>query len=75
MSKFDRPFSYTSKFLHQNPVSYPMASIIALCGGLFIMVGSQERGFSLISRDGIGYIVVQMIPLFMRLLVEIAKAI
>ncbi|MFJ8417148.1 hypothetical protein [Bacillus paramycoides] len=52
-----------------------MASIIALCGGLFIMVGSQERGFSLISRDGIGYIVVQMIPLFMRLLVEIAKAI
>ncbi|EEL67206.1 hypothetical protein bcere0026_58670 [Bacillus mycoides] len=39
------------------------------------MVGSQERGFPLISRAGIGYIVVQMIPLFMRLLVEIAKAI
>ncbi|OOR18176.1 hypothetical protein EXW27_27960 (plasmid) [Bacillus mycoides] len=50
-------------------------SVVALCGGLFIMVGSQERGFSLISRAGIGYIVVQMIPLFMRLLVEIAKAI
>ncbi|MGK8833758.1 hypothetical protein ACRS8Y_28620 [Bacillus paranthracis] len=32
------------------------------------MIGSQERGFSLISRAGIGYIVVQMIPLFMRLL-------
>lgn len=48
---------------------------MALCGGLFIMVGSQERGFPLISRAGIGYIVVQMIPLFMRLLVEIAKAI
>lgn len=56
-------------------VSYPIASVVALCGGLFIMVGSQERGFSLISRAGIGYIVVQMIPLFMRLLVEIAKAI
>lgn len=52
-----------------------IASVVALCGGLFIMVGSQERGFSLISRAGIGYIVVQMIPLFMRLLVEIAKAI
>lgn len=56
-------------------VSYPIASVVALCGGLFIMVGSQERGFSLISRAGMGYIVVQMIPLFMRLLVEIAKAI
>ncbi|WP_243526813.1 hypothetical protein [Bacillus pseudomycoides] len=39
-------------------VSYPIASVVALCGGLFIMVGSQERGFSLISRAGIGYIVV-----------------
>lgn len=56
-------------------VSNPKASVVALCGGLFIMVGSQEQGFSLISRAGIGYIVVQMIPLFMRLLVEIAKAI
>ncbi|MGY3419310.1 hypothetical protein ACVWY4_005542 [Bacillus mycoides] len=39
------------------------------------MVGSQEREFSVISRSRIGYIVVQMIPLFMRLLVEIAKVI
>ncbi|MCU5544654.1 hypothetical protein OCB14_23830 [Bacillus cereus] len=46
-------------------MSYPIASVVALCGSLFIMVGSQERGFSLISRVGIGYIVVQMIPLFM----------
>ncbi|SIR95243.1 hypothetical protein SAMN05878494_5381 [Bacillus cereus] len=56
-----------------NSVSSPIASVVALCGGLFIMVGSQERGFPLTSRAGIGYIVVQMIPLFMRLLVEIDK--
>ncbi|PFM97740.1 hypothetical protein COJ65_25715 [Bacillus cereus] len=55
-------------------VSYPITSAVALCGGLFIMVGSQERGFSLISRAGIGYIVVQMIPLFMKLLVKITKS-
>ncbi|WP_186320861.1 hypothetical protein [Bacillus mycoides] len=34
-------------------MSYPIASVVALWGGLFIMVGSQERGFSLISRAGI----------------------
>ncbi|VXB67013.1 conserved hypothetical protein [Bacillus mycoides] len=39
------------------------------------MGGSQEKGFPLILRTGIGYIVVQMIPLFMRLIVGIAKAI
>ncbi|TBX84288.1 hypothetical protein E0M29_27300 [Bacillus cereus] len=40
-------------------VSYPIGSAVALCGGLFIMIGSQERRFSLISRAGMGYIVVQ----------------
>nr|WP_255451512.1 hypothetical protein [Bacillus sp. JAS102] len=40
-------------------VSYPIASVVALCGGLFIMVGSWEGGFSLINHAGIGYIVVQ----------------
>nr|WP_144508992.1 hypothetical protein [Bacillus mycoides] len=44
-------------------VSYPIASVVALCGGLFIMVGSHERGFSVTSRTGIRYIVVQIIPL------------
>ncbi|MED1511665.1 hypothetical protein P4U76_24110 [Bacillus proteolyticus] len=38
------------------------------------MIGSQEKGFLLISRAGIVYMVVQMIPLFMRLIVGIAKA-
>ncbi|WP_218012156.1 hypothetical protein [Bacillus thuringiensis] len=56
-------------------VSYSIASVVELCGGLFIMVGSQERGFSLILRAGNGYIVVQMISLFMRLIVKIAKII
>ncbi len=40
-------------------LSYPIASVVALCGDLFIMIGSQERRFSLISRAGMGYIVVQ----------------
>ncbi|MDG0950318.1 hypothetical protein P6U19_27315 [Bacillus paranthracis] len=35
-------------------MSYPIASVLALCGCLFIMVDSQERGFSVISRAGIG---------------------
>lgn len=40
-------------------VSYPIASVVALCGGFFIMVGSWEGGFSLINRAVSGYIVVQ----------------
>jgi len=51
-----------------------IVSVIALCGGLFIMFDSQERGFSLISQTEIVYIVVQMILLFRKLLVKITKS-
>lgn len=50
------------------------STVIALYGGLFIMVGSQEQGFSLISQTGIVYIVVQVILLFRKLLVKINKS-
>lgn len=56
-------------------ISYPIASIVALTGGLFVMIGNRDRGFSLMTQAGIGYIIVQMVPLFMKLLAEIAKAI
>jgi hypothetical protein len=55
-------------------ISYPIATLVALGGGLFIMIGNKERGFGLIQQAGIGYLVVQMIPLLMKLLVEIAKS-
>lgn len=56
-------------------VAYPIATIVGLSGALFIMVGSQEKGFGLIQRAGLGYIILQMVPLLMKLLAEIAKAI
>jgi len=56
-------------------VSYPIATLVALGGGLFIMIGNKEKGFGLIQQAAIGYLIVQMIPLLMKLLVEIAKSI
>jgi hypothetical protein len=44
-----------------------------LGGGLFVMIGNSEKGFSMIQKAGIGYIMVQLLPLLMDLLVEIAK--
>jgi len=56
-------------------ISYPIATLVALGGGLYIMVGNKEKGFGLIQQAAIGYLIVQMIPLLMKLLVEIAKSI
>jgi hypothetical protein len=55
-------------------LSYPIALVIMSGGALMIMIGSKEKGYSMIQNTSIGYILVQMMPLLMKLLVEIAKA-
>lgn len=55
-------------------LSYPIGMIMMLGGGLFMMIGNSDKGLGMIQKAGMGYILVQMLPMFMDLLVEIAKA-
>jgi hypothetical protein len=55
-------------------LSYPIALVIMSGGSLMLMLGNKEKGYSMIQNASIGYILVQMMPLLMNLLVEIAKA-
>ncbi|WJQ12735.1 hypothetical protein QT238_11130 [Geobacillus stearothermophilus] len=55
-------------------LSYPIALVIMSGGALMIMIGSKEKGYTMIQNSAIGYILVQMMPLLMDLLVELAKA-
>ncbi|CAM3642414.1 hypothetical protein [Mesobacillus zeae] len=55
-------------------LSYPISLVMMLGGGLSVMIGLSERGFSMIQRAGLGYVLVQMLPILMDLLVEITKA-
>jgi hypothetical protein len=56
-------------------LAYPVAMVMLIGGALYIMIGSKEAGFKMIQRAGIGYILVQVMPLVMDLLVEVGKAI
>jgi hypothetical protein len=56
-------------------LSYPIGLVVMLGGGLFVMIGNKEKGFDMIAKAGIGYLLVQSLPVLMDLLVEIAKAI
>lgn len=38
------------------------------------MIGNSDRGFGMIQKAGLGYILIQMLPIMMDLLVEIAQA-
>lgn len=55
-------------------LSYPVALIVMLSAGIIWMIGNQDRAMTMIQRAGFGYIIVQMAPLFMKLLVDVAKA-
>jgi hypothetical protein len=72
----------TAKVIHAfNPLielvqalSYPIGLVMMLGGGLFIMIGNSDRGVGMIQKAGLGYVLIQMLPLLMDLLVEIAKS-
>ncbi len=55
-------------------LSYPIGLVMMLGGGLFVMIGNSERGLSMIQKAGLGYVLIQMLPILMDLLVEIAKS-
>lgn len=54
-------------------LSYPIGLTMMLGGGMFVMVGNSERGLGMIQKAGLGYVLIQMLPVLMDLLVEIAK--
>lgn len=56
-------------------LAYPVALVVVLGGGLSIMIGNSERGFSLIQRAGLGYVLVMMLPMLMDVLVEAMKSV
>lgn len=56
-------------------LAYPVAMVVVLGGALFIMIGNKEKGFSMMQGAGLGYVLVQMTPLVLNILVEAMKVI
>lgn len=56
-------------------LAYPISLVVLTGGALMILIGKSDEGFKMIRQGCIGYILVNLMPLLMGLLVEIAKAI
>lgn len=56
-------------------LSYPIGFVMISAGCLFIMCGGREKGMSMIQTAAIGYILCQLAPLFMKILVGIGSAV
>ena len=55
-------------------LSLPIAGIMITGGCLLIMIGQKEKGFTLLMNSSLGYVLVNLSPLFLKLLEEIGKA-
>lgn len=56
-------------------ISFPIASVIMVGGCFFFMLGNSERAWNTIMNAGLGYVLIQMSPLFLEILRTIGKAV
>lgn len=56
-------------------ISFPIASVIMVGACFFFMLGNSEKAWQTIFNAGLGYVLIQMSPLFLNILREIGKAV
>jgi hypothetical protein len=54
-------------------VAYPIAMVVILGGSIMVMMRQPEKGFGLIQSAGLGYVLVQMTPMILNILVDAMK--
>ncbi|GED35017.1 hypothetical protein P9G84_32100 [Brevibacillus centrosporus] len=55
-------------------ISLPVASIVLIGGCFFFMFGQSEKAWSTIQNAGLGYILIQLSPLFIKVLEQVGKS-
>jgi hypothetical protein len=56
-------------------LAYPIAMVVVLGGAIMVMINQKEKGFSMMQTAGLGYVLVQMTPLVLNILVEAMKVV
>lgn len=56
-------------------VSFPIASVIMIGACFFFMFGNSEKAWSMIMNAGLGYVLIQMSPLFLQMLRVVGESV
>lgn len=56
-------------------ISFPIASVIMVASCFYFMIGNNERAWDGIFKSALGYILIQLSPLFLGILKEVGKAV
>lgn len=55
-------------------MSLPVASVVMVGGCFFFMLGNSDKAWSMIQNAGLGYVLIQLSPLFINMLEQVGKA-
>lgn len=56
-------------------ISFPIASVIMIGACFFFMIGNTEKAWSMIMNAGLGYVLIQLSPLFLDILRTVGEAV
>lgn len=56
-------------------ISFPVASVIMVGACFFFMFGNSEKAWGMIMNAGLGYVLIQLSPLFLDILREVGKVV
>ena len=56
-------------------ISFPIASVIMVGACFFFMFGNNEKGWSMIMNAGLGYVLIQLSPLFLEILRTVGNSV
>lgn len=56
-------------------MAYPVAMIVVLGGALFVMIGNSEKGFAMMQRSAMGYVLISLLPMIFDVLVNAMKGV
>lgn len=56
-------------------ISFPVASVIMVGACFFFMFGNSEKAWGMIMNAGLGYVLIQVSPLFLEILRKVGEAV
>ncbi|MFF2752792.1 hypothetical protein ACFVR1_03405 [Psychrobacillus sp. NPDC058041] len=56
-------------------ISFPIASVIMVGACFMFMFNNSEKAWDMIMKAGLGYVLIQLSPLFLQILHEVGKAV
>lgn len=56
-------------------ISFPIASVIMIGACFFFMFGNSEKAWGMIMNAGLGYVLIQLSPLFLEILRQVGEAV